>query len=42
MALGGGLAPLMAAAPRAGAEYFCIDAGWYAETGGAWWTTVGA
>jgi alpha-galactosidase len=35
------LLPLIAAAGRAGAEYFCIDAGWYAEDG-AWWDSVGA
>ena len=27
---------------RPGAEYFCIDAGWYAELGEGWWDTVGA
>jgi alpha-galactosidase len=36
------LAPLITAAARAGAEYFCIDAGWYAEIGEGWWDTVGA
>jgi alpha-galactosidase len=36
------LLPLIAAAARAGAEYFCIDAGWYAEIGESWWGTVGA
>jgi alpha-galactosidase len=36
------LAPLITAAARAGAEYFCIDAGWYADIGEAWWDTVGA
>jgi alpha-galactosidase len=35
------LLPLIAAAARAGAEYFCIDAGWYAEIDGGWWDTVG-
>jgi len=35
------LLPLIAAAARAGAEYFCVDAGWYAETGDGWWNTVG-
>jgi alpha-galactosidase len=35
------LVPLVSAAARAGAEYFCIDAGWYAERGEAWWDTVG-
>jgi Melibiase len=34
------LLPLIDAAAAAGAEYFCIDAGWYAE--GDWWSTVGA
>lgn len=34
------LLPLIDAAAEAGAEYFCIDAGWYAE--GDWWSTVGA
>jgi alpha-galactosidase len=36
------LMPLIAAAAEAGAEYFCIDAGWYAELGNGWWDTVGA
>jgi alpha-galactosidase len=36
------LMPLIAAAAQAGAEYFCIDAGWYAELGEGWWDTVGA
>jgi len=35
------LVPLIRAAARAGAEYFCIDAGWYAEPGEAWWDAVG-
>ncbi|MGW1342933.1 alpha-galactosidase [Kribbella sp. NPDC002412] len=34
------LLPLIDAAAAVGAEYFCIDAGWYAE--GNWWSTVGA
>jgi alpha-galactosidase len=34
------LLPLIDAAAEAGADYFCIDAGWYAE--GTWWSTVGA
>ncbi|GAB3839060.1 glycoside hydrolase family 36 protein [Kribbella italica] len=34
------LFPLIDAAADAGADYFCIDAGWYAE--GDWWSTVGA
>jgi len=36
------LLPLIAAAAGAGAEYFCIDAGWYAEIDEGWWDTVGA
>ena len=36
------LLPLITAAARAGAEYFCIDSGWYAELGESWWDTVGA
>jgi alpha-galactosidase len=35
------LLPLIDAAAAAGAEYFCIDAGWYDEDG-AWWDSVGA
>jgi alpha-galactosidase len=35
------LRPLIAAAAKAGAEYFCVDAGWYAEAGESWWDTVG-
>ncbi len=35
------LLPLVEAAARAGAEVFCIDAGWYAELGEKWWDTVG-
>ncbi|KQQ05829.1 MULTISPECIES: glycoside hydrolase family 36 protein [unclassified Rathayibacter] len=34
------LLPLVAAAAEVGAETFCIDAGWYAETA-SWWDTVG-
>ncbi|MFB6726303.1 alpha-galactosidase [Kribbella sp. NPDC056345] len=34
------LLPLIDAASEVGADYFCIDAGWYAE--GDWWNTVGA
>lgn len=34
------LLPLIDAAAGVGADYFCIDAGWYAE--GHWWDTVGA
>nr|WP_249404785.1 glycoside hydrolase family 36 protein [Plantibacter sp. CFBP 8798] len=33
------LLPLVDAAADAGADLFCIDAGWYAE--GHWWDTVG-
>jgi alpha-galactosidase len=36
------LLPLIAAAGQAGAEYFCIDAGWYAEIDQNWWDTVGS
>jgi alpha-galactosidase len=32
--------PLIAAAQKAGAEYFVIDAGWYSDDAG-WWDTVG-
>jgi alpha-galactosidase len=35
------LLPLIDAAAAAGAEYFCIDAGWYAELEEPWWDTVG-
>lgn len=35
------LEPLIDAAASAGAEVFCIDAGWYADDRG-WWRTVGA
>jgi alpha-galactosidase len=35
------LVPLIEAAAQVGAEYFVIDAGWYADEGG-WWDTVGA
>lgn len=31
--------PLIEAAAKAGCDYFCIDAGWYAD--GAWWDSVG-
>lgn len=34
------LLPVIASAATAGAEYFVIDAGWYADDGG-WWETVG-
>jgi len=36
------LVPLIKAASRVGAEYFCIDSGWYAAIGEGWWDTVGA
>jgi alpha-galactosidase len=36
------LLPLITAAASVGAEYFCIDAGWYAERSENWWDTVGA
>jgi alpha-galactosidase len=36
------LVPLINAAAGVGAEYFCIDAGWYAELGEGWWDSVGA
>jgi alpha-galactosidase len=35
------LLPLIEAAAAAGAECFCIDAGWYDDTAGDWWPTVG-
>ncbi|WP_241377644.1 glycoside hydrolase family 36 protein [Glycomyces sp. L485] len=36
------LTPLIDAAADAGAEYFCIDAGWFADPAiGDWWSTVG-
>ena len=35
------LLPLIAAAADVGAEYFCIDSGWYNEVGEEWWDTVG-
>jgi len=34
------LYPLIDAAARAGAEYFCIDSGWYDDADG-WWDSVG-
>jgi alpha-galactosidase len=34
------LLPLIDAAATVGAEYFCIDAGWYDDTAG-WWASVG-
>ncbi|MEV4558087.1 glycoside hydrolase family 36 protein [Kitasatospora sp. NPDC049285] len=36
------LLPLVDAAADAGAEYFVIDAGWYAEQDDNWWESVGA
>ena len=35
------LRPLITVAAAAGAEYFVIDAGWYADPGDSWWDTVG-
>ncbi|MBS1907789.1 MAG: alpha-galactosidase [Actinobacteria bacterium] len=36
------LRPLIVAAAEAGAEVFCIDAGWFADPDlGDWWSTVG-
>jgi alpha-galactosidase len=35
------LLPLIEAAAEAGAEYFCIDAGWFAALEGNWWTNAG-
>jgi hypothetical protein len=34
------LLPLIDAAAEAGAEYFCVDAGWYDDSGD-WWDSVG-
>ena len=37
------LLPLIDAAAQAGAEYFCVDAGWYDDSAdGGWWDGVGA
>jgi len=36
------LLPLIDAAAAVGAEYFCIDSGWYAGLDKGWWDTVGA
>jgi alpha-galactosidase len=33
------LLPLIEVAAEVGCEYFCIDAGWYAD--GPWWDSVG-
>lgn len=35
------LLPLIDAAAEAGAEYFCIDSGWYDDDAGGWWDSVG-
>ena len=35
------LIPLIDSIAGTGCEVFCIDAGWYSDSGG-WWTTVGA
>ncbi|MEU5154631.1 glycoside hydrolase family 36 protein [Glycomyces sp. NPDC021274] len=35
------LLPLITSAAEAGAEYFCIDAGWFAALEGSWWTSAG-
>ena len=35
------LLPLIESAAEAGAEYFCIDAGWFAAPGSAWWVSAG-
>lgn len=35
------LLPLVDAAAEAGSEYFVIDAGWYDDDNGHWWSTVG-
>ncbi len=36
------LIPVIDTAAEVGAEYFVIDAGWYAEIGETWWESVGA
>jgi alpha-galactosidase len=36
------LIPVIEKAAEIGAEYFVIDAGWYAEIGETWWDSVGA
>ncbi|MBC9824114.1 alpha-galactosidase [Terrabacter sp. MAHUQ-38] len=36
------LLPLIEAAAAAGAEIFCIDAGWYDDDAEGWWDSVGA
>lgn len=35
------LLPLIDAASEAGAEYFCIDSGWYDDDAQGWWDSVG-
>jgi alpha-galactosidase len=35
------LTPVIEKAAEVGAEYFVIDAGWYAEIGETWWESVG-
>jgi alpha-galactosidase len=35
------LMPLITSAARVGAEYFCIDSGWYSEIGEEWWDFIG-
>lgn len=35
------LLPLIEAAAAAGAEYFCIDAGWFSAPGEGWWSGAG-
>ncbi|MPY51075.1 alpha-galactosidase [Streptomyces acidicola] len=35
------LLPLIDAAASVGAEYFCIDAGWYDDDAQGWWDSVG-
>ncbi|MEV7085999.1 glycoside hydrolase family 36 protein [Streptomyces sp. NPDC093085] len=35
------LLPLVDAAAEAGAEYFCIDSGWYDDRAEGWWDSVG-
>ncbi|MEV3858983.1 alpha-galactosidase [Streptomyces sp. NPDC050095] len=36
------LLPLIDAAAQVGAEYFCIDSGWYDDDQQGWWDSVGA
>ncbi|MFI6123593.1 alpha-galactosidase [Streptomyces sp. NPDC051064] len=36
------LLPLIDAAAEVGAEYFCIDSGWYDDDAEGWWDSVGA